>query len=245
MIYPRKLVAYMERVYRLTLTGGLECTVIAKDANAAREQAKAKYNLPVVKTICDLYTSDLGEAAENKKKELTSKMQQLAAEFIDFLKKTEQDGMEELVDYKFFTNINHCHVALAFSSLVDERNLKEQADNLYNVISESFATEKEKIALLVDNVRTIDVYRIDEVEPMFSLTRKKSNWEKNNHSETNFGCIVDKNKMFCNRCDNSYNCFGVKTIFTDKEVLNLLEENTFEVDYLFNTADLIIKAKLL
>lgn len=237
----------MDRVYRVTQSGGIESTIVAKNAKEAKLIAKANNKgLPIIQTVCDLFSSNLGADIEIKKKELTKQMQLLALDFIKFVRETEKDGVEELVDYKFFTNRDYCHVGLSFSSLVDEYELKEAAKEFLDAISLDYLTTQEKTELLVNNVKNIDVFTDDIRSFRFSLIRKKNNWEKINISNENMGCLTDKSKALCDRCDNYHNCISVKTILSDKDVLALLEENSFTVSYDFNTTkDLTISVLLI
>jgi hypothetical protein len=225
----------MERIYRITLNGGIECSIVAEDAKAAKEKAKAQNNgIPILKTVFDLYSSDLGNEINQKKKELKDKMQKLASEYIQIVREIERDGLEELVEYKFFTNIDYCHVGLNFTSLVDERELRIKADEIYEKIVNSYLTEKEKIHLLVNNVNVIDVITDRENKSGFTLSRKKFSWENIHRNESMLSCVLTGGKKNCEMCENfksgiSNNCYGVASMFLDKDVLALLETNNFEI----------------
>ena len=237
----------MERIYRITLNGGVECSLVAEDAKQAKEKAKTQNNgIPILKTVFDLYSSDLGNEINQKKKELTEKMQKLASEYINFVREVEKDGLEELVEYKFFTNIDYCHVGLNFSSLIDERELRIKADVLHENIVNSYLTDKEKIKLIVSNVNVIDVITDKDKNSGFTLSRKKSTWENVNRNESMLNCVLTGSKKNCEMCDNfksdfSNNCYGVSSMFLDRDVLALLETNNFEIrNQIHSTMDFYI-----
>lgn len=230
----------MEKIYRITLNGGIESSIVAEDAKAAKEKARSQNNgIPILKTVFDLYSSDLGVEINQKKKELTEKMQKLAFEYIDFVREVEKDGLEELVEYKFFTNIESCHVGLNFSSLLDERKLRIEAEEIYEKIVNNYLTEKEKIKLLIENVNVIDIVTDRDNKSGFTLIRQKSSWENIHRNESMLNCVLTGGKKNCELCDNfksdfNNNCYGVSSMFQDKDVLALIETNTFEIKHQTN-----------